>query len=247
MKALLRLAPFAILLLAVAVAGVLLANWRSLPNPRPRDDLGPIPRFIWIKPDQRRPIPSITQVTVASGLALIRPRDANGQIALRGCYRQLDPRGCLERNWRDFLSRFGAGELRAGPNERAYRFLALPNAVKSPTWTLATLQVRRDGTGDLEVTTRDSTLVSEKPWSDRTRRIGAGDVAAFERALRWSAFTVVEADPRSLTVQKSCEDRSNYVFEMIVRERYRYVARRSCQADAARVKAWGARLLALAS
>lgn len=245
MKSLLRLAPFAMLLLAVAVAAALLVNWRSLPSPRPRDDLGPIPRFIWIKPGQRRPIPSITQVAVASGLSLTSPRDATGQTAPRGCYRQLDPQGCLERNWRDFLSRFGAVELRAGARERAYRFLKLPSRAVGLTWTMATLHVRPNGAGLLEITTRPSTLLSHA-WSARALPIAVADVAAFERDIRWSAFTVVEADPRSLTAQKSCSDRSNFVFEMVVKSRYRYVSRRSCQADAERVKAWGARLLQLA-
>jgi hypothetical protein len=240
-----RAATFTTLLPAIAVGVLLLLNWRSLPNMRPRDDLGPIPRFIWIKPDQRRPIPSIAQVTVASGLALTRPRDLAGQIVTRGCYRQLRPQDCLERNWRDFLGRFGATELQAGPGERAYRYLDLPSRRLGPTWTMVTLRVRADGGGAIEVLERQSTLLSAG-WTRRTKPLSAAQIAAFERTMRWSPFTLVEADPRSLIAQKGCLDGVNRVFEAVNRGRYRYVYRRSCQADVRWVEGWGARLAALA-
>jgi hypothetical protein len=214
------------------------------------DRFGPIPRFTWIDKGQPRPTPHIAETEVG-----IEPSPEHDETTRSGqkitvvndppsdCYDRSDGVACLRRNWLSILGSFGETELTAPAGERSYRFLEFPSF--SP-WVSIRLDVRADGSGVLTTSwvPFDPRHGPSKPARTSTE-VSKSAAADAERAIAESAFGRLVGDPSALEDDHLCVDGADWVVEAYVMDRYRYVARHSCQKDEAEIRAISRILVAL--
>jgi hypothetical protein len=247
-----RLALIFALLCWIVLAAGSLARLGWLPGPKMRDEYGPIPHFGWIEKGEPRPTPHIaeTEFGLAPAPVLRTGIDPTGmKFTELGdppsmCFRS-GGAACLRRNWREVLKRFGDTELAAPPGARSYRFLGFPSF---SDWVSVQLDVRPDGTGMLVTSWVDHADGAAVGSGARpvTAPVSQTETEIVERGIARSAFGRMVADPSALWGQHACLDGATWVFEAYVRDRYRYVARHSCQAGEAQIKAMGKLLVDLA-
>lgn len=224
--------------LVIVLCGLVACD--RLPNLHKRDRLGEIPRFTWIEKGQPRPVPATAHATV--GLEPRPDRQPNTRIGTsKGCWDAPDASACLRGNWGLVLNRLGEVPLTAQPGVRAYRHLSF---VACGKWTSTTLYVSPSGSGVLQIRTTEGEESTRAPLEQRFE-VSADRVRGFETGFAMSGFTLVTADPRALSNRAICYDGQEHVFEAYLRERYRFVTRRTCDPDYGKVVAWGANLSTL--
>ena len=216
------------------------------------DRLGPIPRFTWIEPGQARPVPHIAETEIGLSPAPMHGPEVDQyghRIVVVGdppsdCYGNPDPPACLHHNWLALLQSFSETELAAPPGGRSYRFLDFPSF--SP-WVSIRLDVRADGSGMLTTSWTDHNLEKGQSHAGGSSAgIPVQVVAGVERSIAESSFERLVADPSALQTKMVCTDGADWVFEAQVKDRYRYVARHSCDPDEADILAIGRILVDLA-